>query len=102
MSTPGAGAQRVTTDVPRSPPPELATEPQTHSFIGMWVTEDGHIRYELLPDSRFDEVRGTCRRAYRGRWKVTGDIIQYGDDTGFYADDQFKGGVRYHGGYVFR
>ena len=29
-------------------------------------------------------------------------IIQYRDDTGFYADGRFVDGVLHHGGYVFR
>lgn len=26
--------------------------------VGTWVTADGHIRQELLPDGRYDEARG--------------------------------------------
>lgn len=69
--------------------------------MGMWVTEDGHIRHELLSNGRYDEARGSRKSAYQGRYKVTGDIIQYWDDTGFYADGQFRDGVLYHGGYIF-
>ena len=25
---------------------------QTHSYIGLWVTADGHIRHNLLPNGR--------------------------------------------------
>jgi hypothetical protein len=28
------------------------------SYVGMWVTADGLIRQELLPDGRYDEARG--------------------------------------------
>ena len=101
MTTASAGAQFVTTDVPPSPRPEAATEPQAHPFVGMWITEDGHIRHELLDDGRYGEARGTRESAWQGRYRVTGDIVQYWDDTGFYADGQFRDGVLHHGGYVF-
>lgn len=29
-----------------------------HPYVGMWVTEDGYIRHELLPNGRYDEARG--------------------------------------------
>ncbi|MBO9434046.1 Atu4866 domain-containing protein [Ruegeria sp. R13_0] len=101
MTTLPVQAQLVTTDFPRSPRPVEDTSPQDHHFVGMWVTEDGHIRHELLPNGRYDEARGTRSSAYRGRYRVTGDIIQYWDDTGFYADGQFRDGILYHAGYVF-
>ncbi len=101
MGNTGAAAQLVTTDFPRSPRPAEATEKQTHEFVGMWVTEDGYIRHELLDNGRYDEARGDRDSAWQGRYRVTGDIIQYWDDTGFYADGQFRDGVLYHGGYIF-
>ena len=36
----------------------------THSYAGLWVTADGHVRHELLPDGRYDEARGTQASAY--------------------------------------
>lgn len=27
-----------------------------HSYVGMWVTTDGRIRHELLPNGRYDEA----------------------------------------------
>ncbi|MEV0349634.1 Atu4866 domain-containing protein [Nonomuraea sp. NPDC050680] len=42
------------------------------NVVGMWVTADGHIRQELLPDGRYDEARGDRRSAYTGRYTVTG------------------------------
>lgn len=101
MSTFSAQAQLVTTDFPRSPRPTEATIPQDHAFVGMWVTKDDHIRHELLSNGRYDEARGIRESAYQGRYRVTGDIIQYWDDTGFYADGQFRDDVLYHGGFVF-
>lgn len=70
-------------------------------YIGMWVTEDGYIRHELLPNNRYDEARGDRARAYQGRYEITGNRINYWDDTGFTADGEFRDGVLYHGGYIF-
>ncbi|MEV5422761.1 Atu4866 domain-containing protein [Streptomyces cellulosae] len=67
-----------------------------HPYVGMWVTADGHIRQELLPDGRYDEARGTRRSAYTGRYTVTGDHIDYVDDTGFTATGDVRDGVLYH------
>ncbi|WP_433859767.1 Atu4866 domain-containing protein [Streptomyces kronopolitis] len=64
--------------------------------VGMWVTEDGHIRQELLPDGRYDEARGERRSAYTGRYTVTGSHLDYVDDTGFTATGDIRGGVLYH------
>lgn len=73
-----------------------------HPYVGMWVTEDGHIRHELLPNGRYDEQRGSRRSAYQGRYTITGDHIDYVDDTGFTADGDFVDGVLHHGGMIFR
>jgi hypothetical protein len=73
----------------------------THPHVGMWVTADDHIRQELLPDGRYDEARGRRRSAYTGRYRVTGNHIEYLDDTGFTADGEFDGDVLHHGGYLF-
>lgn len=76
---------------------------QHHPFVGMWVTGDGRIRHELLPDGRYDEARGVRRSAYQGRYQVTGDRIEYWDDTGFTADGHFVShDVLHHGGMIFR
>ena len=65
----------------------------TQSFAGMWVTADGHIRHELLPNGRYDEARGSKRSAYRGPLSSRGSHIDYVDDTGFTADGDFVDGV---------
>lgn len=80
----------------------MSQNTQTHPYVGMWVTEDGHIRHELLPDGRYDEARGKRRSAYRGRYVVTGSHIDYRDDTGFTADGDFIDGVLHHAGMVLR
>lgn len=69
-------------------------------YIGMWVTADGYIRHELLPGGRYDEARGNRKSAYQGSYKLTGDHIDYKDDTGFIADGDFREGVLYHAGMV--
>ncbi len=73
-----------------------------HSYIGMWVTADGHIRQELLPDGRYDEARGSRKSAYQGRYEVRANHIDYWDDTGFTADGTFVSKDElHHGGMVF-
>ncbi len=74
---------------------------QSHPFVGIWVTADGRIRQELLPNGRYDEARGNRRSAYQGRYEVRGDDIFYWDDTGFTADGRFIDGVLHHGGMIF-
>lgn len=71
-------------------------------YVGLWVTADGAVRHRLLPDGRYDEARGTRESAYQGRYRLTGDHIDYVDDTGFTADGDFRDGVLYHGGMVLR
>jgi hypothetical protein len=66
----------------------------------MWVTADGYIRHELLPDCRYDEARGSRKSAYQGRYEVRGDYIEYWDDTGFTADGDFIDGVLHHAGMI--
>jgi hypothetical protein len=73
-----------------------------HNFVGMWVTADGRVRHELLPNGRYDEARGGRKSAYQGRYEVRGNHIEYWDDTGFTADGNFIDGVLHHGGMVLR
>ncbi|NKL33960.1 hypothetical protein GFL49_09050 [Rhizobium leguminosarum bv. viciae] len=76
---------------------------QQHPYVGMWVTDDGRVRHELLPTGRYDEARGSRESAYRGRYEVTGSHIEYWDDTGFTADGDFvDGNTLHHGGMVLR
>ncbi|WP_028375404.1 Atu4866 domain-containing protein [Leeuwenhoekiella sp. MAR_2009_132] len=69
-------------------------------YIGMWVTKDGNIRHELLPNKRYDEARGTRKSAYQGDYNITDNHIDYKDDKGFTADGDFKNGILYHAGMV--
>ncbi|AUW45384.1 Atu4866 domain-containing protein [Rhizobium leguminosarum] len=76
---------------------------QQHPYVGMWMTDDGRVRHELLPNGRYDEARGNRESAYRGRYEVTGSHIEYWDDTGFTADGDFvDGNTLHHGGMVLR
>ena len=43
-----------------------------HPYVGMWVTANGFIRQELLPNGRYDEARGNRQSAYTGSYTVTG------------------------------
>ena len=80
---------------------EVATETTgQQSYVGMWVTKDGYIRHELLPNGRYDEARGQKQSAYQGSYTLTGNHIDYVDDTGFTADGEFRDGVLFHGGMV--
>lgn len=80
----------------------MADDQSQSSYVGMWVTDDGHIHHELLPGGRYDEARGDRESAYRGSYILTGDHIDYLDDTGFTADGEFVDGVLYHAGMVLR
>ena len=69
-----------------------------HPYAGLWVTADGHVRHELLPNGRYVEARGTRESAYRGQYEVTGNHIEYWDDAGFSADGDFINSVLNHAG----
>lgn len=102
-----ADGTRVRGGIPTSMPAvtlvnETENAMQQHPYIGMWVTGDGRIRQELLPNGRYDEARGTRQSAYQGRYQVNGTHIDYWDDTGFTADGTFVDmNTLHHGGMVF-
>ena len=74
-----------------------------HPYVGLWVTDDGRVRQELLANGRYDEARGNRQSAYRGRYEVTGSHIEYWDDTGFTADGDFvDANTLHHGGMILR
>jgi len=79
----------------------FAKDTAPHPYVGMWVTADNHIRHELLPNGRYVEARGNRERAYEGRYKVSGNYIEYWDDTGFTADGTFvEPDVLHHAGMI--
>ncbi len=81
----------------------MMAQVQQHPYVGMWVTGDGQIRQELLPNGRYDEARGKRNSAYQGRYEVKGNQIDYWDDTGFTADGVFvSDNELHHGGMIFR
>lgn len=83
--------------------PLIAKEPEMqahHPYVGLWVTQDGQIRHELLANGRYIEARGTRERAYEGRYEITGTHVQYWDDTGFTADGDFIDDVLHHAGMI--
>ncbi|WP_159929391.1 MULTISPECIES: Atu4866 domain-containing protein [Nocardia] len=67
-----------------------------HPYVGMWVTADGRIRQELLASGRYEEERDGRKRAYTGRYTVTGAHIDYHDDLGFTATGNVRDGVLHH------
>jgi hypothetical protein len=81
-------------------PGTSADRQQNHPYVGMWVTADGYVRHNLLPNGRYDEARGNRESAYQGRYEVRGNHIDYWDDTGFTADGEFIDGVLHHGGMI--
>ena len=80
----------------------MNTTSNQNRYVGLWVTADGRVRHELLPGGRYEEARNGKKRAYCGSYILTGDSIDYVDDTGFTADGQFRDGVLYHAGMVLR
>lgn len=105
VSTRAALAAALTTAALLTGTPSHGTEAgmAEHPYIGMWITGDGHIRQELLPNGRYDEARGNRKSAYQGRYAIAGTHIDYVDDTGFSADGEFVSeDVLHHGGMVFR
>jgi hypothetical protein len=87
----------------KSPRQTAETQMQSNRYVGMWVTDDGYIRHELLPNGRYDEARGNRQSAYRGRYEIKGSHIDYWDDTGFTADGDFvDDNTLHHGGMIFR
>lgn len=75
---------------------------ENQQYVGVWVTANGDIRQELLPDGRYDEGRGDQKHAYQGRYEIEGTHINYWDDKGFTADGDFMDeNTLLHGGYTF-
>jgi 5-hydroxyisourate hydrolase-like protein (transthyretin family) len=79
----------------------MTTQAFSHPYVGMWVTADGRIRHQLLPNGRYDEARDSRESAYKGRYEVSGHYIEYWDDTGFTADGDFVDDILHHAGMVF-
>lgn len=66
----------------------MTTQAFSHPYVGMWVTADGRIRHQLLPNGRYDEARGSRESAYQGRYEVSGHHI--GRDRYIFLSDATK------------
>ncbi|MBB4187774.1 Atu4866 domain-containing protein [Sinorhizobium terangae] len=97
----GSGEARIHDPSPHQHTKQQATAP--HPYVGLWMTDNGHVRHELLANGRYDEARGTRQSAYQGRYEVSGNHIEYWDDTGFTADGDFVDeDTLHHGGMILR
>ncbi|MFE7398427.1 Atu4866 domain-containing protein [Streptomyces sp. NPDC057557] len=67
-----------------------------HPYVGIWVTADGFVRQELLSNGRYDEARGSRPSACTGSYTVTGNHLDYVDDTGFTATGDLRDSVLFH------
>lgn len=94
---------RETLNIPARAQEMKSKKMPDNPYVGLWVTDDGHVRHALLPNGRYDEARGPRESAYRGRYVVHGNAIDYWDDTGFTADGIFIDlNTLHHGGMVLR
>ncbi|MFI1884433.1 Atu4866 domain-containing protein [Streptomyces jumonjinensis] len=59
--------------------------------VGIWIDRNGFLHQELTADGRYDETRGGRPHAYRGRYWIDGDRIDYLDDLGSWAYGEFRG-----------
>jgi hypothetical protein len=99
----GAAAEAGSGTEARSASAQREKQMAQHPYVGLWVTDDGRVRHELLANGRYDEARGNRQSAYRGRYEVTGSHIEYWDDTGFTADGDFvDANTLHHGGMILR
>lgn len=99
LAEPGAPSPRTPSSPPHTPgtaTPSSHSTAKPHHYVGLWVTADGFIRQELLPNGRYDEARGNRQSAYTGSYTVTGNHLDYVDDTGFTATGDIRDGVLYH------
>jgi len=87
-------------DIRRTKDNEQEVGMTAQRYAGLWVTADGQIRHELLSDGRYVEAHGNQDQAHRGRYWLTGDHIDYQDETGSTAGGDFKDGILYHAGMV--
>jgi hypothetical protein len=67
---------------------------------GLWVTADGQVRQELLPDGRYVEACWNGEKLREGRYWLEGNHIEYRDGKGFAAAGDFRDGMLHFGGMV--
>jgi hypothetical protein len=68
--------------------------------LGLWVTADGQVRQELLPDGRFVETGWDGQRMAAGFYQLEANHIEYRDDRGLVAAGDFRDGMLYQSGMV--
>ncbi|MGI5373614.1 Atu4866 domain-containing protein [Streptomyces sp. CA-251387] len=78
--------------------PDLTGSPR----VGVWIDRNDFLHQELTVDGRYDEARGGRPHAYQGRFWIDGDRIDYLDDLGFWAYEEFQGDELHHAGYVMK
>lgn len=74
---------------------EFAPRSKNNPYAGLWVTADGQVRHEILPEGRYIDAQGDQERAYEGRYLLIGNHIEYRDDTGFTVSGDFQEGILY-------
>ena len=74
-----------------------------HPYIGMWVTADGRIRYELLLGGRHHETRAGRAHTFQECYRVMGSRIDDTNDTGPTGEGGLVAAdVLHHAGMVLR
>ncbi|MDG3581652.1 MULTISPECIES: Atu4866 domain-containing protein [Galbibacter] len=80
---------------------QTKTIEETKDYIGTWITREGDILHELFPNYRYEQARGTEKKVFQGTYRVTGNRIDYIDDSGFTAEGEIKNGMLFHGFMAF-
>ncbi|MFI6036063.1 Atu4866 domain-containing protein [Streptomyces sp. NPDC051315] len=103
----GAPVLWAGTDVPGRDTAPATGVPATRDMtgdprVGVWIDREDFLHQELTADGHYDETRGGRPHAYRGRYWIDGDRIDYLDDLGFWAFGEFVGDELHHAGYVMK
>jgi hypothetical protein len=73
------------------------------TVIGSWLSPDGYIRLDLLPDGRYEETWGKRDNAYAGRYAVlNASLLHFSDESGFDVHGTIEDGVLRIDAYEFR
>jgi hypothetical protein len=80
-----------------------ATADAAATVIGPWLSPDGYIRLDLLPDGRYEEAWGKRDNAYAGRYAVlNASLLHFSDESGFDVHGTIEDGVLRIDAYEFR
>lgn len=75
----------------------------TADVTGSWLSPDGYIRLDLLPDGRYEESWGKRNNAYAGRYAVlNASLLHFSDESGFDVHGTIDDGVLRIDAYEFR